>query len=104
MTKSGKGSAEEGLNKREEILSQEKAWHRLSERKGGTRKGRLRGGGVRKGTEEWDREGLGSSNLSKATTACPLTELLQVLMQYMSFLIKSIAHLSANLHNIMYVP
>lgn len=27
VTKSGKGSGEEGLNKREEILSREKAWH-----------------------------------------------------------------------------
>lgn len=27
VTKSGKGTREGGLNKREEILSQEKAWH-----------------------------------------------------------------------------
>lgn len=52
----GEAGAKRGL-KRQEMYSQEKSWHWLTARKGGTRKDRLRGGGVRKGTAEWDRKG-----------------------------------------------
>lgn len=58
--------------------------------------------------QEGDRR-MGQGRVSKLRpqqSGCclPLTELLQVLMHYMSFLFKSIVHLSANLRNVMYVP
>lgn len=57
------------------------------------------------GRGQKNRTGKGQqAQTSAKQLLLPLTELLQVLMHYMSFLLKSIAHLSANLHNIIYLP